>query len=214
MKTLVLYTPTKERSFELKPLSIGLIITAVLFVSFPLLHVVTNSIRIIPIPPVPTFALNPPDLIIDLPKPPEPPKDDVDDPELIEDQPDMFIPPLPHGLTPGDNGAYISNTTKNLINDIGGDTRTFLLSQLEKQPRALIAISPIAPYQMKNISGKVIVEFIILPNGGVSDVRIKTSTHREFNDAAITAVKKSKWSPGEVKGEAVRTLVNLPILFR
>lgn len=67
-----------------------------------------------------------------------------------------------------------------------------------------------------NITGKVIVEFVIEKNGSISSKNIKVlrSPHASLSHEAIRLMKKSPpWSPGTLKGVAVRTKKVLPIAF-
>jgi len=58
-------------------------------------------------------------------------------------------------------------------------------------------IPPIYPIRAlrRELEGYVIVEFTVTKRGAVRDVRIVESSHQEFEEAAATAVAKSRYQP-------------------
>lgn len=70
-------------------------------------------------------------------------------------------------------------------------------------------------YAVENgIQGTVVVSFIIEKSGEVSNVEIQESVHSTLDNEAIKVVSASpKWSPGEIRGERVRTRISVPIRF-
>lgn len=65
------------------------------------------------------------------------------------------------------------------------------------------------------IQGKVIVEFTIEKDGNVSNIQIVKSVHPDLDAEVIRLIKLAgKWNPGKLDGEAVRSILNLPISFR
>ena len=66
----------------------------------------------------------------------------------------------------------------------------------------------------KNISGRVIVNFVVTKTGNIADIKIKRSSSPLLDDEAIRIVKSfPKFTPGKIKGEPVNTLYTLPIKF-
>lgn len=61
--------------------------------------------------------------------------------------------------------------------------------------------------------GAVVVEFIITTSGDVVEARVVRSTHREFENAAVRAVRKWKFAPGEKDGRKVNTRVEQVVEF-
>jgi len=45
-------------------------------------------------------------------------------------------------------------------------------------------------------------------------VRVVASPHDSFSKAAIQAILACKFAPGRLRGQAVRTLVNIPLDFK
>ncbi len=67
--------------------------------------------------------------------------------------------------------------------------------------------------QRQGISGVVAVRVIIDESGSVADCSVSKSSHAEFEQAAISAVKKWKFKPASKDGVAVKASVVIPINF-
>lgn len=80
-----------------------------------------------------------------------------------------------------------------------------------KQPQA----RPKYPRDMRraNISGSVVVQFIVSKEGNVIDAKAVKSSHPEFIDAAVEAVSKWKYEPALKDGRAVNCRMMIPIQF-
>lgn len=64
------------------------------------------------------------------------------------------------------------------------------------------------------IQGRVIVQFIVEKDGTLSNVRIVRSVRQDVDDEAIRVVKTMPtWTPGKLKGKAVRCKYTLPVAF-
>lgn|GEM_PF-86882 len=70
--------------------------------------------------------------------------------------------------------------------------------------------------QAKEISGKVIVQFIVDNNGNVSDVEaISGPTEGGLREEAVRVIKKSgKWTPGNQNGKPVKSYKRQPVTFQ
>lgn len=64
------------------------------------------------------------------------------------------------------------------------------------------------------IEGNVFVQFIVDTDGRVKDAFIFDTDHPALNDAALLAVRGSRFTPGLQDGEAVRVRFTVPITFR
>jgi len=62
--------------------------------------------------------------------------------------------------------------------------------------------------------GKVYLLAYINENGNVDDVKLVKGIGAGCDEVAITAVKKTKFTPGKVKGVSVKTKLTLPISFK
>ncbi len=68
--------------------------------------------------------------------------------------------------------------------------------------------------QHLGIQGEVMVQFVIEKNGSVSNIKVISKTQEVLNDEVIRIVSSSpKWTPGTLKGEAVRVKMILPVDF-
>ncbi len=64
------------------------------------------------------------------------------------------------------------------------------------------------------IQGRVILSFVVEPNGKVSNVRILRGVDPSLDQEAVRVVESSPvWTPGTQHGEAVRVVFNIPIIF-
>lgn len=62
---------------------------------------------------------------------------------------------------------------------------------------------------------RVIVRFVINPDGSVSDVTIRRHLSKKLDEEAVRVVKMlPKFKPGEQQGKPVKVYYNLPIDFR
>lgn len=67
----------------------------------------------------------------------------------------------------------------------------------------------------EGLKGKVYVTFIVEKDGSLSDFKILRDIGHGTGEEAIRVLKLSpNWSPGEVKGVAVRTMYSLPITIQ
>ena len=66
----------------------------------------------------------------------------------------------------------------------------------------------------KDIQGKVILQFVIEKDGNASSFKVLRSIHPLLDAEALRVVKlMPKWTPGKVKGEAVRVRYTMPVAF-
>lgn len=67
-----------------------------------------------------------------------------------------------------------------------------------------------------NITGKVIVEFVVEKDGSISskNINVLKSPHKSLSKEAIRLIKNGpKWTAGKLKGVPVRTKKVMPITF-
>ena len=66
----------------------------------------------------------------------------------------------------------------------------------------------------KNISGKLLVTFVIEKDGSVGNAEIFKSPDKSLADEVLRVIGKSpKWTPGKQRGEAVRVKFGMPVDF-
>jgi protein TonB len=93
--------------------------------------------------------------------------------------------------------------------------KIFDLADLDRVPEPVIQHSPLYPGEMRRegIGGTVKVEFVVDVEGRVAETQVVETTHRAFNDAAVSAVSKWKFRPGVKNGRKVNTRMCVPIVF-
>ncbi|MFO7445555.1 MAG: energy transducer TonB [Ignavibacteriaceae bacterium] len=64
------------------------------------------------------------------------------------------------------------------------------------------------------VQGKVYLLAYINEKGGVDDVKVVKGLGAGCDEAAIDAVKKQKFNPGKVQGQAVKVKLTIPIIFK
>lgn len=100
-----------------------------------------------------------------------------------------------------------------------------ILMSVEQDPQFPGGISELMKYLQKNvkypsaaqranISGKVILQFVVEKDGSVAQVRVIKSVGFGCDEEAVRVVKSMpKWSPGKQNGRAVRVYFNLPVTY-
>lgn len=65
------------------------------------------------------------------------------------------------------------------------------------------------------ITGRVILSFIVLKNGSITDIKVLRGIGYGADEEAIRVVKESpKWKPGTSNGEPVNVAYTIPIFFQ
>ena len=66
----------------------------------------------------------------------------------------------------------------------------------------------------QNVGGRVMVMFVVEPDGSLSNVRVARKVFPSLDAEAVRVVKAMpKWKPGKEKGRAVRVNFTLPVVF-
>jgi protein TonB len=69
--------------------------------------------------------------------------------------------------------------------------------------------------RMKGIQGTVLVSFIVNTDGSIEGIELVQGIGGGCDEEAIHIIKISpRWSPGMIKGKAVRTRMKIPISFK
>jgi TonB family protein len=85
----------------------------------------------------------------------------------------------------------------------------------EDPPEPYYCISPVYPEKglEQHMEGTVALEVMVYKSGEVGKITVRKSMHKDFDDAAVEAVKKWKFHPGKDGGKPVDTTVIIPIEF-
>lgn len=69
-------------------------------------------------------------------------------------------------------------------------------------------------FSLSSISRIVLVEFMVMEDGSLADVRAVFGSNPEFNNAAVKIVARSpKWEPAEYNGRKVSSRYTVPVIF-
>jgi len=93
----------------------------------------------------------------------------------------------------------------------------FELSELDEPPRPLARIHPAYPTQarLRAIEGVVVLQFVVSPDGTTRDIEIvKSEPVDVFDNAAMRAVKRWRFTPGTRGGEPVAVRVRQRVTFK
>ena len=64
------------------------------------------------------------------------------------------------------------------------------------------------------IEGKVFVQAFIDENGSVAETKVVKGIGAGCDEAALNAIKQSKFAPGKIRGKPVKVQVTIPIVFK
>jgi TonB family protein len=89
------------------------------------------------------------------------------------------------------------------------------LKDLEKEPVATYQLPAAYPgtLRMQRIEGSVVVAFTVTAKGSVQDPHVVSSTHEGFEQAALNAVKRWRFTPGQKDGKPVAAKVQVSVAF-
>ena len=137
--------------------------------------------------------------------------------------PTTFDPTLP-GTTSLSVGTGADTT---LLSEIGGGRNSSGIilggtgvatdASVDVPVRALVDRAPAYPETLRSagISGNVRVQFVVDTTGRaeLSSVRVVESSHELFTRAVLASLRQARFTPGEVSGQRVRTLVERSFRF-
>lgn len=166
-----------------------------------------------PIPDLPVLRAS--SVTVNAPKVPVPPL-----PDLVRPAPRTeSIPPHPHrgpGVTLHqlvDRFPMTAAAPREVA--VGGRPYDY---DLVDEPPVLVAAGPLRyprALRSQRLRGAVVVEFVVDSTGTAEreSIRIVSTDHEGFNEAATAAVLASVYEPGRVRGRAVRVMVTLTVHF-
>ena len=97
----------------------------------------------------------------------------------------------------------------------GDGGKIFDPADLDRRPEAVYQPAPIFPADLKRDveHATVVVEFIVAPDGRVTNAFVRESTHAGFDKAATAGVMKWRFRAGLKSGRLVNTRMLVPIVF-
>ena len=135
----------------------------------------------------------------DLPPPPAPPARAAPAPPAPPTSPP---PPPPPPVAP--------EVTDDEIIDFA-EVQPELIGGLEALQRSIDY--PEVP-RRAGIEGRVIIQFVVDERGNVVDPVVARSPNDALSEAALAAVRKAKFRPGQQRGRPVKVRFSLPVTFR
>jgi len=154
------------------------------------------------------------------PPPVEPPQEEEIQEEEVELEQEMLkisLSQIDLALNAGSGGmgAATFNLNSFQLADNFGDDFIFEVADLDEPPTPIVRNLPNYPAKLKRagIQGRVWLIFIVDVQGNVGDARVVESSHPEFSESALTAVRSWKFAPGKKDGKAVKTRVRIPLSF-
>lgn len=162
---------------------------------------------------------------IDMPPPPmieqPPPPVEEDQPDEIDQIEHRREPPtlqqLEIAMNPNLAGLGSSDFTVPTI-DVGSQLSEmiFELEDLTRPPHPISRREPVYPpaERRAGIQGVVTLQFVVRSDGTTSNIVAIRSDNPNFSEAAIRAVRRWTFEPGEKDGQAVNARVQIDIPFR
>lgn len=93
--------------------------------------------------------------------------------------------------------------------------KIFNLADLDRIPEPVLQSAPHYPVDLKRAgtTGTVKVQFVVDTDGRVLEAHAVESTHKGFEEAAVSAVSKWRFRAGVRAGKKVNTRMAVPIIF-
>ncbi len=100
---------------------------------------------------------------------------------------------------------------------IDGDTVYVVAEKMPKIKGGLQSVQENLKYperaRERGIQGRVIVQFIVNKKGKAENYKVIRNIGAGCGKAAIRAIQRARFEPGEVNGEPVEVLFSLPVTF-
>ena len=213
-------THPSQRKFGL-PVAMVASAHAILFLGFrhpnlpPPIKDKPPVIDVSPFPPVeePMVDVTPGEAGEKTPTHGEPTPDIPDSPVVIADPTAIPILVEPTSFSPSSSPVHFLPMSPSTANP--GPHRISSVTELDSTPHAVSRMSPIYPTSMKaqGITGTVTVMFTVDTTGHVSEVSVVSSTHHEFEEAALRAVSHWRFEPGKRHNRPTAFRMSIPLNF-
>jgi len=94
--------------------------------------------------------------------------------------------------------------------------RAYNPSELDQKPKVAAQERPIYPAEMSQarVGGEAMVDFIVDTEGTVRNAVARSATHPAFASAAVKAVDRWRFDPGQKDGQTVATRMAVPVIFK
>jgi protein TonB len=196
----------------------GATCTAVLFFVLPLIQAITaqetDELLLMQV----DAATLPPPVVSDAEQPEEEEQEEEQPPpELVDAPEDLTLEQLELALDPGlGEGWATADFTIDLRSIVKSDDdldELFSLADLDQEPRVISQVQPVRTGKLRTREGTVHVIFIVDERGRVESPKVWKTTDPIFVSAALAALKKWKFEPGQRGGKPVKSRMRIPITF-
>lgn len=115
----------------------------------------------------------------------------------------------------------LSKDKKTQKDDTDKESKSDILTEADKMPEIIggmeaLLKAVVYPVSAKNagIQGKVFVSVVIGENGKILSSEVIKGAHPELDAAALAAINKISFTPGEHNGKKVKVKIVIPVQFR
>lgn len=84
---------------------------------------------------------------------------------------------------------------------------------VEVMPKMISGPLPQQPYNLRTVSGEVVVELLVDRQGRPQEISVVESSNPDLDAAVLRAIRQWQFSPAQRKGQAVQTKIKLPFRF-
>lgn len=198
------------------------LLTLAFFIVLPLMQTIskppTNDLFVTEVDLGPVEEPPPPPQQEEIEPEPEP---EEAPPEMAEEAPPLDLSQLELALNPGFGeggfgGADFAIKLNTMASGGGGDDvdAVFSLQDLDQKPRVTYQPGPRLTRKLRGKGpAKVLIVFVVNEQGRVEGPRVWKSDNPLFDKAALDAVKKWRFEPGQRSGKPVRFRFRVPITF-
>lgn len=90
----------------------------------------------------------------------------------------------------------------------------YSINAVDVRPVAIRDVEPEYPFELESIlTGKALVVFTVRTDGRVEDASVVEADDVLFGEAAVSAIRKWRFRPAQVKGAAVSCRMTMPFIF-
>jgi protein TonB len=209
------YTPPHVERTTVLQIAVALALTAGIFLILPLTQLLGSLRKTLEIVRIQEVTIPPP------PPPKEPPPEEKkpeEKPELKEQIKPLTLSQLELVLNPGTGGALEGDFALGfgMVPDTIQEMKIFELHEVDREPVLIYAPEPQYPPKLyrERVRGSVTVFLIVNQSGTVTEARTQqTSGFREFDESALNAVRKYKFTPAIKDGQPVPVQFTQQITF-
>jgi periplasmic protein TonB len=95
------------------------------------------------------------------------------------------------------------------------DEITDVTPKVDEAPTPVRTVAPVYPAELRQagVNGVVSVVVVVDETGDVMAAEVNKSTHEQFNEPALEAVRRWKFKAAKLDGKSVKVRVTIPVRF-